>query len=189
MVRTALTSMLLLASLSVPAGATDFVLDKPHTQAEFIAVHLAISQVHGQIPLASGTATIGANELPTAINATFDVTALDTHDENRDKTLRTSYFETDKDPTVTFVERSAKVTPAAFTLTGDLTIHGVTKTVTLAAKVVGSGIIRGKQQIGYTGTTTIDRRDFGMSFGPMLNGALVVGNQVTINIETDAVEQ
>jgi polyisoprenoid-binding protein YceI len=189
MIRLPLLVATLLASLTLPVSAAEFVLDKPHTQAEFVAVHLAVSQVHGQIPLESGTATIGPDELPTAIHATFDVTSVATNDPNRDKVLRDSYFETAKYPTMTFVEREAKGTPANFTLTGDLTIHGVTKPVTIAAHVVGSAVIKGKQQIGYTGTTTIDRRDFGMTFGPMLNGALIVGNTITINLETDAIAQ
>jgi polyisoprenoid-binding protein YceI len=189
MIRSSLAVAGLLVSLSLPVSAAEFVLDKPHTQAEFVAVHLAISQVHGQIPLISGTATIGPNDLPTEINATFDLTSLITNDANRDKTLRESYFEVTKYPTMTFVEREAKGTPAAFTLTGDLTIHGVTKSVTLKSQMIGSAVIKGKKQIGYSGTTTIDRRDFGMTFGPLLDGALIVSNQVTINVETDAIEQ
>ena len=117
MIRSSLAVAGLLLSLSAPVSAADFVLDKPHTQAEFIAVHLAVSQVHGQIPLISGKATIGENNLPTAINATFDVTAVVTNDANRDKSLRDSYFDAATYPTITFVERQAKGTPAAFTLT------------------------------------------------------------------------
>ena len=83
MIRLSLIVAGLLLSLGTPVWAADFVLDKPHTQAEFVAVHLAISQVHGQIPLISGTATIGDNNLPTAINATFDVTGVATNDANR----------------------------------------------------------------------------------------------------------
>ena len=189
MVRSALLAAGLLVWLGMPASAADFVLDKPHTQAEFVAVHLAVSHVRGQIPLVSGTATIGPDNLPTAITATFDVTSLSTGDANRDKNLRDAYFEAAKYPTITFVERAVKGTPAAFMLTGDLTIHGVTKSVTLNSEMVGSSIIRGKRQIGYSGTVTIDRRDFGMTFGPVLDGSLIVGNQVQINIETDAIAQ
>jgi polyisoprenoid-binding protein YceI len=189
MIRSLLAIAGLLLALSTPVWAADYVLDKPHTQAEFTAVHLAVSQVHGQIPLISGTATIGENNLPTAINATFDVTGVATNDSGRDKSLRDSYFESATYPTMTFVERQAKGKPAAFTLIGDLTIHGVTRPVTLAAQVIGSGIIKGKKQIGYNATTTIDRRDFGMTFGPLLDGALIVGDQIKINIETDAIEQ
>lgn len=189
MIRTPFVTVVLLASLSMPVSAAEFTLDKAHTQAEFVATHLALSRVHGQIPLLSGTATIGANNLPTAIKATFDVMGLVTQDDARDKNLRDAYLEAAKYPTMTFVERQVQGTPEAFKLSGDLTIHGVTKSVTLTAQMVGSSIVKGKKNIGYSGTTTVDRRDFGMTFGPLLNGALIVGNDVTINVETDAVAQ
>ena len=85
------------------------------------------------------------------------------------------------------MERGVKGTPAAFTMTGDLTIHGVTKSVSIACKLDGGRIERGRQNYAYTGTTTIDRRDFGMSLGPIVDGALFVGYPVTINFEAAAV--
>ena len=180
---------MLLVSLSTPAWATDFVLDKAHTQAEFVVSHLALSKVHGQIPLVSGTATIGANNLPTGINATFDAASLETHNDFRNSDLRDHYFEVAKYPTITFVERGVQGKAAAFKMTGDLTIHGVTKPVTVTAQMDGTAVVRGKKHVAYTGTTTIDRRDYGMTFGPLLDGALIAGDEVTINIETDIVEQ
>lgn len=176
-------------ALAAPASAAGYVLDKPHTQAEFVVTHMALSKVHGQIPLVSGTAALGANDLPTAIDATFDVTALKTNDDNRDRSLREQYFEAEKYPTITFVERSATGTPSAFKLTGDLTIHGVTRTVTLDAEVDGTAVVNGKRHVAYTATTHVDRRDFGINFAPMLNNALVAGDDVAINIETDLVSQ
>lgn len=184
-----LGAAIVLGSLTAPASAASFVLEKPHTQAEFVVTHLGLSKVHGQIPLVSGTATIGANNLPTAINATFDVTNLNTENDARDKNLKDAYFQAPQYPTITFVEKSVSGTPAAFKLVGDLTIHGVTKTVTLNCTLDGAAVVNGKRHVAYSGTTQIDRRDFGMTFGPLLNGALIVGNAVTINVETDAAEQ
>lgn len=189
MIRTFFATGLIFALLWGPAAAAEFVLDKPHTQAEFIVTHLALSRVHGQIPLVSGTATIGSDNLPTAITATFDVTKLFTNNDARDANLRDDYFEASKYPTITFVERGIQGTPAAFKMTGDLTIHGVTKSVTLDGSVDGTAVIKGKKNVAYTATATLDRRDFGMTFGPVLNGSLIAGDEVTINIETDAVEQ
>jgi polyisoprenoid-binding protein YceI len=180
---------MLLVLLAGPVSAADFTLEKPHTQIEFVATHLALSRVHGQLPMVSGTATIGADNVPTAANVTFDAAAINTQFEPRDNTLRKSYLESDKYPTITFVERSARGTASAFTMIGDLTIHGVTKSVSVAFSVDAAAAVRGKKNVSYTGTTKIDRRDFGMSFGPLLDGALVVGNEITINIETTAVEQ
>ncbi len=120
---------------------------------------------------------------------TFDAAAINTQFEPRDNTLRNQYLESAKYPTITFVERGARGTASAFTMTGDLTIHGVTKPVAVAFSVDAVATVRGKKNVSYTGTTKIDRREFGMTFGPLLDGALVVGNEITINIETTAVEQ
>jgi polyisoprenoid-binding protein YceI len=189
MIRNMLTGALLLVFLAGPASAADYVLDKPHTQAQFTVTHLSLSKVNGLIPLISGTATIGPNELPTAVSASFDVTNLETYDDNRNKSLREQYFEAATYPTITFVERSISGTPAAFMLTGDLTIHGVTKSVTLAGKVEATQSIRGKQNIAYSATTTIDRRDFGITFFRMLDNQLIAGYPVLITIEAVAVAQ
>jgi polyisoprenoid-binding protein YceI len=183
-----LVSALLVAALSAPALAADFTLDKAHTQAEFVVTHLTLSKVHGQIPLANGTASITPDGLPAAIDATFDLTNVVTQNDRRDADLRKNYFEVDKFPTITFVEKSAKGKPASFTMTGDLTIHGVTKPVTVATTLDATATVRGKKHYAYSGTTKIHRRDFGMSFGPLLDGALIAGYDVRINFETDAIE-
>jgi len=186
MLRTTLAAGVLLLLLAAPVLATDYNLQKPHTQAEFVVTHLALSKVHGQVPLASGTATIGADGLPTAINATFDVTSFGTGNSFRDADLRDHYFEVAKYPTITFVETSVKGKPPAFTLIGNLTIHGVTKTVSIATTLDATLVSKGKRNYAYSGTTTFDRRDFGISFGPLLDGQLIAGDQVTVNFETDA---
>lgn len=184
-----LPALLLLLCGAQPALALDTVLERSHTQAEFVVIHMAIDRVHGLIPLQSGTATLGSNNLPTALNATFDVAGVNTQNANRDKDLRENYFEVAQFPTITFVERSVKGTPDAFTLTGDLTIHGVTKTVDLACKVGGVATINGKKHVAFTGTATVDRRDFGMTLIKLLDNQLFAGFQVTISLEADAAEQ
>ena len=180
---------ILAAATIAPAGATDAVLDVPHTQAQFTVTHLALSKVHGQLPLVSGTVSFNDAGLPTASSATFDVKAVDTKDENRDKSLRSDYFETDKFPTLTFVEKKIEGTPAAFKMTGDLTLHGVTKSVVLTGKVDNSLVIRGKRHVAYSASTVIDRRDFGIVFAKMLDNQLFAAYEVTIDIETDATEK
>lgn len=189
MLRITIATGALLALLAAPVLATEFALQKPHTQAEFVVTHLALSKVHGQVPLASGTATIGPDGLPTAINATFDLTGFGTGNSFRDSDLRDHYFEVAKYPTITFVERSVKGKPPSFTLVGDLTVHGITKTVSIATTLDATLVSKGKRNFAYSGTTTFDRRDFGITFGPLLDGQLIAGYQVTVNFETDAEEQ
>jgi polyisoprenoid-binding protein YceI len=177
------------AAMTAPAFATDATLDVPHTQAQFTVTHLALSKVHGQMPLVSGSVTFNDTGLPTASQATFDVKGVDSKDENRDKSLREDYLETAKYPTMTFVEKKVEGSPSAFKMTGDLTLHGVTKSVVLNGKVDGSAVVRGKKHFAYTATTVIDRRDFGIVFAKMLDNALFAGNEVTIDIEADATEK
>jgi polyisoprenoid-binding protein YceI len=189
MIRTLAFAAVALAVLAGPASATDFTFDKAHTQAEFAVTHLGLGRVRGLLPLISGTLTTGANGLPTATQATFDVATLETYDDNRNASLRDKYFEAATYPTVTFVERRITGTPASFALTGDLTIHGITKSVTLNGKIDGVQTIRGKQNLAYSATTTIDRRDFGITFGPMLDNQLIAGYDVAIDLEATAVEK
>jgi polyisoprenoid-binding protein YceI len=179
----------LAAAMIAPAAATDAVLDIPHTQAQFTVTHLALSRVHGQIPLISGTVTFNDAGLPTASSATFDMKNVNSQDVNRDTSLRQDYLETDKYPTMTFVEKKIDGTPAAFKMTGDLTLHGVTKSVVLTGSVVNSLVVKGKRHIAYTANTTIDRRDFGIVFAKMLDNQLFAGDSVAIEIDTDAGEK
>jgi polyisoprenoid-binding protein YceI len=177
---------------SVPSLAADYALDTDHTQAEFTVRHLAISTVRGQVPLTSGTISIGPGDLPTAVSATLDVANIETQDADRDKELRGSeWFEVDKYPTMTFVARKVSGTPAAFTIEGDLTFHGVTKPVTLTAKEEGKIVDgRGRTHVGYSAGATIDRRDWGLNWGRTTpGGELVVANDIAIDLNVEAVSK
>jgi len=176
----------------MPSLAADFALDTDHTQAEFTVRHLAISQVRGQVPLASGTISIGPDDVPTAVSATLDVASIETQDADRDRDLRGSdWFEVDKYPTMTFVARKISGTTAMFTMDGELTFHGVTKPVTLTGKEEGKIVDgRGRTHVGYTASATIDRRDWGLTWGRTTpGGALVVANDVKIDLSVEAVSK
>jgi len=185
MLRQLVLAVALAATTTAAAGAATYTFDPVHTRASFSVTHLTISKVNGTFPLtdAPQTLEIGANDLPTAGTVTFDVNAIDTGDDRRNASLKAQYLEAAKYPTMVFVVRKVEGTPQAFTLSGDLTLHGVTKPVVLKGSVVGAATIRGKRQIGYSATTTIDRRDFGISFGPVLDGSLIAGYDVVIDIE------
>jgi len=176
--------------LAAPALAADYTVDPNHTQAEFTVTHLAISHVHGAIPVTGGAVTLGPGDLPTKITATLSVKDLDTKAPDRDKDLRSAdWFDTDKYPTMTFVSTQISGTPQAFTVTGNLTFHGVTKPMTLTAKEEGRiADGRGRTHIGYSATGTIDRREWGLNWGRTTpGGALVAGNDVTISLNVEAV--
>jgi polyisoprenoid-binding protein YceI len=180
------------AALAAPAFAADYAIDPNHTQATFTVTHLAISRVSGKVPVTAGTVAVGANGLPTAISVTFSAKDIDTQSADRDRDLRSAdWFDTDKYPTMTFVAKSVSGTPQAFTVQGDLTMHGVTKPVTLNAKELGKMTdARNRTHIGYTATGTLDRREWGLNWGKTTpGGGLIAGNDVTIDVNVEVVSK
>jgi polyisoprenoid-binding protein YceI len=180
-----------LAGMASAAPAATITGDLAHSSAEFVVTHLTISQVHGSIPVTSWQAVASGDYVPLSISATLDATALTTGDTQRDNDLRGSdWLEVTKYPAITFV--STKITPGtngAFTAIGNLTIHGVTKTATLQGQVLGS-VVDNKHNthVGYTATTSIDRRDFGLNWGKtMPGGQLIAAYPVTINLEAEGI--
>jgi polyisoprenoid-binding protein YceI len=166
--------------------------DPLHTQVEFSAKHLGMMTVRGHFAEVTATGDIHPEkpELST-IEATINTASIRTNNEQRDKDLRASSFlEVDKFPTMTF--RSIKIEPAGpdlYTLTGDLTIKGNTRPVTL--KVVKYGEFSDPNmghRIGYAAEGEINRKDFGMTFEMVLDGKWIVSNEIQINIEGELVE-
>ena len=169
-----------------------WTFDPYHTQVEFSAKHLGMMTVRGHFAEVTATGDIHPErpELST-IEATINTVSMHTHNEYRDKDLRSSNFlEVEKYPTMTF--KSTKIEPAGkdlYSLTGDLTIKGNTRPITL--KVVKYGEFNDPNmghRIGYAAEGEINRKDFGMSFDMMLDGKWIVSNEIQINIEGELVE-
>jgi polyisoprenoid-binding protein YceI len=182
----------LVAACTAPALAADYAIDANHTQATFTVTHLAISRVTGKIPLTAGTVALAESGLPTSIVATLSVKDIDTQSADRDKDLRSpDWFEVDKYPTMTFVSKSVSGTPQAFTVIGDLTFHGVTKSVTLTGKELGKITdARGKTHVGFTAGTTIDRREWGLNWGRTTpGGELIAGYDVTVDLNVEVISK
>lgn len=180
------------AALATPALAADYAIDANHTQATFTVTHLAISRVSGKVPVTAGTVSVGGNNLPNAINVTFSAKDIDTQSADRDKDLRSAdWFDTDKFPTMTFVSKSVTGTPQSFTVVGDLTMHGVTKPVTLTAKEIGKMTdARNRTHIGYAATANLDRRDWGLNWGKTTpGGSLIAANDVSLDINVEIVSK
>jgi polyisoprenoid-binding protein YceI len=164
---------------------TSIPLDPHHTSATFSISHLTLTKVTGQVPLIKSEVTLGKNELPTMVDATLDAEKLETQDDNRDKDLRSEkWFNTAKYPTITF--HSTAVTPKGsneFVMAGELTMHGITKPVTLTGTYNGMAKDpMGHIHLGYSATGKIDRTEFSIGQAP----AAIVGNEVTINLEVEA---
>ena len=166
--------------------------DPYHTQVEFSAKHLGMMTVRGNFADVAAAGDIDAEHPErSTFEATIQTASIRTNNDQRDKDLRSSNFlEAEKYPTITF--KSTKIEPAGtdkFTLTGDLTIKGNTKPVTL--KVVKYGEFNDPNmghRIGYAAEGEINRKDFGMKFEMMLDGKFIVSNEIHINVEGELIE-
>ncbi len=166
--------------------------DPYHLQVEFSAKHLGMMTVRGLFLEVSATGDIFPDQPERSmVGATINTASIRTHNEQRDKDLRSSNFlEIDKYPTMTF--KSTKIEQARgnhYKVIGDLTIKGVTKPITL--DVLNYGEFNDPNmghRIGYAAETKINRKDFGMSFDMMLDGKFIVSNEIGIHIEGELVE-
>jgi polyisoprenoid-binding protein YceI len=168
-------------------------IDGSHSTAEFSVRHLMITNVKGRFGTLSGTVDYDP-EKPEAsqIDVTIDATSIDTRDEKRDAHLRSAdFFDTEKFPSLTFKSTSVKKTDDGFAATGDLTIHGVTKPVTLEVETPSaqSKDPWGNTRIGASATAKINRKDFGLNWNAALEaGGVLVGEQVKISIEVSLIQ-
>ncbi len=174
------------------AGTQTWTLDPVHSNISFSARHMMISNVKGEFDKFSGTITANDDDPKSVeIEATIDAASINTRDPKRDNHLKSpDFLDVAKYPTITF--KSVKIEPdgdGKWKVTGNLTLHGVTKLVVL--KVTGPTPeikVMGSPRRGASATATIDRRDFGISFNKTLDsGGLVVGNDVPIMIDVEAV--
>jgi polyisoprenoid-binding protein YceI len=168
-------------------------LDPYHTQVEFSAKHLGMMTVRGHFAEISTVADIDPDHPETAsVGATISTASIRTHNEIRDNDLRSSNFlEVEKYPTITF--KSTSIEPAGenqYKLTGDLTIKGNTRPVVLEVTRYGefNDPMMG-HRIAYGARTQINRKEFGLSLSMVLDGRLVVGEEIQIMIEGELVEQ
>jgi polyisoprenoid-binding protein YceI len=167
--------------------------DTFHTQVEFAAKHLGMMTVRGHFAEVRATGNIYPDKPEaSSLEVTIQAASIRSHNETRDNDLRSSNFlEVDKYPTITF--KSTKIEPAGqdrYTMTGDLTIKGNTRPVTL--NVVKYGEFNDPMmghRIGYSAEGRINRKDFGLTFNMMLDGKWVVSDEVQIMIEGEFVEQ
>jgi polyisoprenoid-binding protein YceI len=185
------------ALFAAPAGAlaSTWQIDPAHTSAQFAVRHLMVSTVRGQMGKVGGTVTLDANDLTHAsVEATIDVSGIDTREPKRDDHLRSpDFLDAAKYPTITF--KSTKVEKVAddhYRVSGDLTLRGVTKPVVL--DVTGSPKPlhdpMGNVKLGGAATTRINRRDFGVSWSKSLDGGgVVVGDEVDITIDVELVQK
>ena len=192
--KTAIATALLVA-LPVLANADTWQIDPAHTNVEFSVRHMMISNVKGQFQKTSGTITISGNDPTSAkIDATIDATSINTRVDKRDAHLKSpAFLDVDKFPTINF--KSTKVEaagPGKWKVTGDLTLHGVTKPAVLDVESTGTPVNdpMGNTRAGASATTKIDRKDFGLTWNqPLETGGVMVGDEVAISIDVEAIKK
>lgn len=174
------------STLGIQAGT--WTIDPSHSEAGFVARHL-MSKVRGLFETFEGQIVTGAEPSATA---TIDLNSINTRDENRDAHLRSKdFFDVENNGPMTFASTKVEQGGKGLLVTGDLTIKGVTRPVTLDVEYFGTDTDPwGGTRIGFEGTTQISRKEWGVDFNvPMDGGRLLVGDKIDITVSVQAVLQ
>jgi polyisoprenoid-binding protein YceI len=166
--------------------------DLTHSSINFWVRHLMVSKVHGRFKAWSGTLAFDAQDPASSrVEVQIDAPSIFTEEAKRDDHLRSADFlDVEKYPHIVFKSASVQRTDDGFTVNGNLTIHGVTKPVALAVEYAGR--VKdpwGGERIGFSARTSINRKDFGLTWNVMLEaGGVTVADKVEIAIEVEAVK-
>lgn len=185
---------LLFTSLTAVAQTATWNIDPNHSTAQFTVRHMGLSNVSGTFNKVSGTAQMDEKDFSkSSVDAVIDVASVDTRVEMRDNDLRSDhFFDVAKYPTMEFKSKRIEKQGDGYKLIGDLTMHGVTKEVTLTLDQP-SGIItdqRGNSHRGFSASTSINRKDWGMTYNSLLqSGDAVVGDTIKIQIDAELVKK
>lgn len=182
----------MVAGAASAAEPTTWTIDKAHSTVGFAVKHMMVSTVRGTFGAFSGT-VVATGDDPTAakVEVTIEAASIDTREANRDNHLRgADFFDVAKYPTITFTSKRVERTGSGLKVTGDLTLHGVTREVALDVTDLTEPIRDpwGNLRVGAHAAAAIDRRDFGMTWNKALDsGGVVVGVGVTISIDLELV--
>ena len=176
-----------------PAGPNTWTVDTGHSAAGFSVKHLLVSTVRGTLGPIKGTIDYDGTSLASLkADITIDVTAINTGNQNRDNDLKSAnFFDVAQFPTATFKSKRAVADGAGkFKLTGDLTMHGVTKEVTLTVEGPSAPLKQGQNlRVGASATGTINRRDWGLQYSRMVEATPMVSDEVQITIDLEATKR
>jgi polyisoprenoid-binding protein YceI len=183
--------------LSLPAKATTstWQIDPQHSSAQFAVRHLGLSTVRGAFSKLSGTVVLDEENITkSSVEVTIDVNTVDTREPDRDKDLRSErFFDVAHFPTMTFKSKKVEqLAPGKLRVTGDLTIRGATREVTLDVDGPTAPVKDpwGNQRLAATATTRINRQDYGVKWNAKLdNGGVVVGDDVNITLDVEMIQK
>ena len=178
--------------VSIPAEPTTWQIDVSHSELTFRIRHF-VSKVRGRFDKWSGTIVADPNNLAGgSVEVSIDAATINTNNERRDADLRSAnFFETDKYPTITFKSTKVEQSGSELTITGDLTIKGVTKPVVLTGTFSGTTKdARGAERVGFEATATINRLEWGITWNRVAEGGgAMLGDEVEIDISLGAVRR
>ncbi len=167
-----------------------YEIDLVHSSVGFTAKHLVISNTKGQFKEFTGVIILDEKDISkSSVNVTIKTASISTANERRDNHLKSADFlDVEKHPEITFKSKSVMKTDDGYKMVGDLTIHGVSKEVTIPFTLVGPVEAMGTR-IGLEASLTINRLDYGVSWSKTLdNGGLVVSEEVKITLEVEAIK-
>lgn len=171
-----------------------YTIDPSHSRLGFAVRHLGFSKVRGSFEQFEGTIRMKGGDLSTLeAEATIQAGSITTNDAKRDEHLRTAdFFLVEEYPTITFKSTGVKnVSGTRFTLVGEFTLRGVTKTIELEGEYLGEGKDPwGNTKVAFEATTTINRKDYGLNWNAVLeSGGFLVGDTVELTLEIQAAQQ
>lgn len=175
---------------SAASAADRYDIDLVHSSMGFGVKHLTVSTVMGSFNDYTGYVEFDPND-PASFKSevTIQANSIDTNNDKRDEHLRgADFFDVEKFPTITFTSKKLEKNGDTYVLTGDLTMKGVTKEISIPVGIIGPvNSPMGDTVIGLAGSTVINRQDFGVNWNKSLdNGGLMVDNDVKITIEIEA---
>ena len=170
--------------------AGTWTIDPVHSDVAFTARHMMVSKVRGHFTRLEGEIVTATDPLASTVTAMIDLDSIDTNNAQRDDDLRSSNFlGVDEHPKMTYRTTGVRHSEDGFDVDGELTLHGVTRPVTLALDV--NGFARdpfGGTRAGFSATAEINRQDFGITTNmPMDGGGVVIGDKIQIFIEIEAI--
>ena len=170
-----------------------YTLDPAHTRIGFVARHAMVTKVRGSFDEFAGTAVLdGDNPANSSVRVTIDAASIDTRNAQRDEHLRSNDFLAMQEyPKITFASTGVRQAgETTFEVTGDLTIKGVTNEITIPFEFEGAATDPfGNQRVGFEGSVTINRRDYGVTWNAALEGGgVLVSDKVTLEFEISAIK-
>lgn len=177
-------------ALATGLSTGTWAIDASHSEIGFTVRHLMVSKVRGSFSGVAGTIVVAEDGIK--VDATIDAASISTRDENRDGHIKSAdFFDIENHPTWTFTSTAVKGSDNDFTLVGDLTLRGVTKSVELEVEFVGVNTDPwGNTKAGFEAKGKINRKDFGVEWNaPLETGGVLVGEEVKIELNIQAALQ